>query len=269
MPTSFNILLIATLSLYIITPLYTSIRGKIQRNYVDQDQPIKFYSRKRILRLVLMNMAIVLMTLLLVMTVVNTLKAQTGSDTWHSSELQVLWLIFLACCVVCYGSGAYIASIVSEEYTLNKLEKMQEFKVLNLPVKLFHGPISHIMIFSGGLVILWLLALLEIALELKTESPLVTVQYFICGVAFGVMYAIAQIRNLTWKDQLAWMGFISLIFVVTTATSAIDIYGKPILMFNLGNSFSLMLILLLRLVHFKISHGKYTYDFKQILDPNL
>lgn len=116
---------------------------------------------------------------------------------------QLISLLFLVCAgLTFYGNGIYITSIILEAYTLPHLKSLKEFHTQFIATHLFHGPISHVLIYSGWPTCLLLLTLLNQTSIFPPVSPELSVILAIGAGLAGFGYAVAQIYNKTAPYQI-------------------------------------------------------------------
>ena len=93
----------------------------------------------------------------------------------------------------------YVSAIVIEAFTQPELRKQKSFKTQFIATDLFHGPISHIIIYSGYVIALFLLSIIELLIENKASIPPIVM--IICGIIAGMIYCITQNFNGTIRFQ--------------------------------------------------------------------
>ena len=105
----------------------------------------------------------------------------------------------LAAGITFYGGGIYITSVVIETLTPKQAREDSLFRRQTLAINLFHGPISHIIIFSGFIISGALLAILD----LYTGPTLDSLPRYILasGAILGLTMGYAQITNGTAPYQ--------------------------------------------------------------------
>lgn len=196
------------------------------RNSMVKDQGTKNvgYSGRRVLKLTAINLAInfggATFLLLLFADIFFRVSSISSAVVLNAS----LFLGMLA--LAFYGSGIYITSIVLEAFTLPQLRQSTKFKTQFIATHLFHGPISHIFIFSGYQVALFILALMDIAFTL---TP-VTVPVFVLAAGFvsGILFAVAQIYNGTAPYQFITGVILLILFGVIVGTRLSFLHLPPI-----------------------------------------
>lgn len=185
----------------ILVPTYILFRNRMEKNNL---KPSLTYSKRRILRLLLINFAInSLITLWSVFMLANLHRLNFFS-TIEGTLLFILYAVAVLCTY--YGNGMYIASITIEAYFWYSKPNpdLHGFKAL----KHFHGPISHLIAHTG-----WLTALLALAgldglsggQPNLNWGPLV-----VAGICAGIGHGVSQIYSKTWKYQFI-TGFLCLI----------------------------------------------------------
>ena len=110
----------------------------------------------------------------------------------------ILFIFFI--CLTFYGEGIYLTSIVLEAYTLPQLRKINYFKTQFIATHLFHGPISHILIYSGWILVFFALALLDLINGAMVTGYTIKILLITGGIT-GFVYALAQVYNGTTPYQ--------------------------------------------------------------------
>lgn len=163
------------------------------------------YSRRRVFKLTIVNMLINIGMFIYFAKLFFTITeyATPGNTLW------AVYALFLIIAIAFYGSGMYLCAIVIENYTVLELRKKDPFKKQFIATHLFHGPISHILIYSSWILALMFLAIIDSVVSQTLYSGF---RILMVAAAFsGFTYAIAQIYNGTSPYQLL-TGVISLIF---------------------------------------------------------
>ncbi|MEK9200517.1 MAG: hypothetical protein AAB909_00925 [Patescibacteria group bacterium] len=89
-----------------------------------------------------------------------------------------------------------------EAYTLPHLKTLKEFHTQFVATHLFHGPISHVLIYSGWPTSLFLLTILNRHSFFPELQPLLVIVLGIGASIAGFGYAVAQIYNRTAPYQI-------------------------------------------------------------------
>jgi hypothetical protein len=167
------------------------------------------YTYRRVVTLTLTNIAVIsTVYLFFQLMFISVLHFQFP---YSSFSIFISILFLLASGITFYGCGIYITSIVLEAYTLPRLKKQNAFKTQFIATRLFHGPISHFLIYSGFIFAFFLLAILELFSPFVMEPhPLVS----LLGLPIGIIYALAQIYNKTYRYQLVVSLFCLFIFLI-------------------------------------------------------
>lgn len=167
------------------------------------------FTYRRVVILTLTNIAVISTVYLFFQLMFISVLHFHFPDSSLSIFISILFLLTTG--ITFYGSGIYITSIVLEAYTLPHLTKVNAYKTQFIATRLFHGPISHFLIYSGYIFALFLLALLELFSPyiLKTHA-LVS----LLGLPIGIVFALAQIYNTTYRYQLVVSLFCFVIFSI-------------------------------------------------------
>lgn len=185
------LLFLLTFSVVIGVPSYIFFREKM----VKKPQNLRVHSRRRVVLLTAVNLALNL----LVATFFSTflLLILNRANFLFDQRLIALVLGYLlAMGLTFYGNGIYITSVVLENFTLPELRSLKAFKTQFIVTHLFHGPISHILIYSGWILVLLILSILDLHLPLSTpESQWLIL--LIAGGILGAFFSIGQIYNGT------------------------------------------------------------------------
>jgi hypothetical protein len=156
------------------------------------------------------------------MSITLLLKAQRI----NTFNIIVLVLFFMVTGFSFYGNGIYITSVVLEAFTLPELKRLSSFKTQFVVTHLFHGPISHILIYSGYIIALFLLGILDM---LTGQGSLRVIPYLlICGAIVGIMYALGQIFNGTIPYQFFTCLFSLIAFIAFLGFKQFSLFGFSI-----------------------------------------
>lgn len=192
---------VLTLGEIIGVPTYIMLRNSMEKN---NSKPTVTYSKRRIIRLLLVNFVLNSLGALLSLFMLTHLA---NMDFFQSIE-GILFFLIYAGALLCtyYGNGMYIASITIEAYFMHSKPDLHSngFKAL----KHFHGPISHLIIHTSWLVVILGLASLDGLAGVQENVnwiPLV-----IAGSCVGMGHALAQFYSKTAKYQFI-TGFLCLV----------------------------------------------------------
>jgi hypothetical protein len=186
-------ILLFALTVVVITgvPQYVLFRERM----VKKSLTAKLHSRKRVCKLTAVNLVLNLLATVYSFLLLNALlHRSTFSYTSTFIPLLVFFLVML--CLTFYGNGMYITSIVLEDFTLPDLRIVKSFDTQFIATHLFHGPLSHILIYSGWILIFFALSTLETYIQLPQATSYWLLLLF-CGEILGVFYAFSQIYNGT------------------------------------------------------------------------
>ena len=186
------LLFVLTLTLVVGVPLYIFFRNRMVKS-----SKVQIHPRKRVLKITLINLSLNTIIYLIFLTMLITLLLKGHKIDLSVVITSILFLLITG--LSFYGNGIYITSIVLEAYTLPELKSLSSFKTQFIATHLFHGPISHILIYSGYILALLLLGILDV---LTGRGTLILAPYLLaCGIVVGVMYAWGQIFNGTIPYQ--------------------------------------------------------------------
>lgn len=206
-------------------PLYIFLREKMVRKKASN------FSRKRVIKLTLVNFFLNTAVALYFLTLFSLIISRAFSLNFQNVFLATAFLTMI--CLTFYGNGIYITSIALEAFTLPQLRFNKQFKTQFIATHLFHGPISHVFIYSG-----WILALLFLSiLDLANQPLTVTVSPYLmvlAGGVVGVYYAGAQIYNGTVPYQFITGIFSLLIFSATLMMFGLSLLDYPVSSFFFG-----------------------------------
>lgn len=183
-------LLGATLTFLIGTPIYLHLRGKMSRS---RKHPFSNYSKKRVIKITIIN---ILLHIIAFIQFLGLYLILISRVPYLYPEIVVLSILLLFTHVlIFYGGGIYLTSIVLEAYTIPELTKSKFFETQLIAIKMFHHPISHILVFSGWLFAILFLVFLD--MSLGQTHKVSTQPLFLMGVISGLVFAYSQIRNKT------------------------------------------------------------------------
>lgn len=186
------LLIFLTGAFILFAPVYIFFRVKMLKN-PDHGG----FTHKRIMKAtfinVVLNIAVYLIFLSMLISVV-------GKQEVLNTQIWILITFFLIITgLTFYGNGIYITSIVIETFTPKALRRFKLFKTQFIATHLYHGPISHVLIYSGYVLAILLLSIIEISIGEKSLSPNIL---GICGLVSGIIYFIAHAFNRTILYQL-------------------------------------------------------------------
>jgi hypothetical protein len=254
----------------LIIPTYFIARSKMAKSAFVGDPPPSYYSKQRITKIATLNFLLVFLSLTYITILMFSIKMH--SSDWllfSTTDVLLFILFFLFCCLICYGAGMYIISIIKEQFTTKSLETHPEYKILFLTNLYFHGPISHVLIFSGGFMLFLLMALLEIAHPINAVPNFYAYFYVINGVIFGVLILASQILNQTWKHQFPWMFTIYTLYLVILGSGVIEFEVMPFNLFFTIFGFVLSFGLLSKHIIYLVRKQIYRYDDQLINIKNM
>lgn len=243
-------LLTLPLAITVGVPLYIFFRNSM----VKKEKEEKDFSRRRVLRLTSINLALNSLAAAYFLVMYAVLSLGTTIDPLGLSFAACLFFSIL---FTFYGNGIYITSIVLEAYTMPQLRRIDYFKTQFIATHLFHGPISHILIYSGWLTALYFSSLVNI---INPTLPVQVWPLLVGGLTTGVAYAVGQIYNKTAPYQ-----FITGL-ILTTSLSLVLVLGKydlsqlPVAAFFLTTGVSYVTVLLVDLIIERKKYGGINWD---------
>lgn len=217
---------------FFFVPAFFYFRHKMTHQ-PDKDHPVKFYTKSRVWHITLLIFSFMIVVTIMCFILFFSIKYRNYHFAMEFPELLLLGLFFSVWLLVAFGSGMYLSGILVEQYTMKELRTDPEFKKLKTAIKLFHGPISHVFIYSGGLGLLLVISFLEFFNPAKFLEPIVIFQYIAVGIVFGTIYFISQIRNKTWKHQLPGFFIILVIDLIFIGANIDRIQRLPFSIFVL------------------------------------
>ncbi len=186
------------------------------------------YTKSRILKISLSYMCIMLYALLLtVLTLIGILYSRTVPYTDQTVFLSLAIVLLLG--ITLFGAGMYTVSILAEAYTTDTLKQAHGFEKLHLAIYLSHGPISHIFMNSGYIIIFFLLSVLSSILRVPSGNSVILFQ--VLGIIFGVLFGLAQIANGTAIFQFITTAACFILYCV------IAFFDADLLVFNSNSVF--------------------------------
>ena len=199
------LLILLTGVLILGAPIYMFFRRKMV-----EKPAVEGFRRKRVLKVTSINIFINMIVYLIFLLMLISILYKQGT---FDIEIIFLTIIFLGITgLPFYGNGIYITSVVLEAFTLPDLRRLKSFKTQFIATHLFHGPIGHVLIYSGYILALFLLSIMDIVTgDGASLSPVVI---GVCGLAVGIIYSIAQAFNGTIPYQFVTSLAAFLIFVI-------------------------------------------------------
>lgn len=217
----------------------------------------RVYSRKGVLKITGLNFFLNLLAGLYFLTFLRVIVSQVRN--FGLPETLFLFFYLFMNFVTFYGNGIYITSIVLEKYTLPEIKHLYEFKTQFIATHLFHGPISHILIYSGWYLTFFSLALIDLHLGIfQLNVP--PQALIIAGGITGLFYAFAQIYNGTAPYQFI-TGLVSMIvFDLAIILGNFNFLDFPVAAFFFGIGCLFNLTLFIYVLIDKLNDGKIMFD---------
>lgn len=162
------------------------------RKRMSKDKKPENHSRRNIAKFTAFNLALNSLAYTGYMVVFLGIITKPGV-TYSFPIILVATLFLLAAAITFYGCGIYMTAVIIETLTPQQLRKVPYFKRQFTATNMFHGPISHILIFSGFLVAGALLCVLDLMTGPSLDSiPRI---FLISGAILGLSMGYAQITN--------------------------------------------------------------------------
>lgn len=216
------LLLSLTLALTIGIPVYIYFREKMTK-MASGRRP---HTLRRVVKLTLINFLLNLLVALFSSVFVILLLNRIGFVFNKFLIIQILlYLTFIF--ATFYGNGIYITSIVLEDFTLPQLRIVKGFKTQFIATHLFHGPVSHIAIYSSWMVVFLILSIVDIYLKIGIPAE-TWVLLLSAGGITGLLYAIAQIYNGSAIYQFITGILATLILTFALFQAQTSIYYVPV-----------------------------------------
>lgn len=156
------------------------------------------YSKKRILEFTTFNMTITSVAYFGFMLVF--LGIITKPNIVINIPLILLSAFFLlAAGVTFYGCGIYITSVIIDTFTPKHFRKLPYLRRQTVATDMFHGPISHVIMFSSFIIAAALLSILDLMTGPTLDS--IPRLLLVSGAIMGLSMGYAQIVNGTAPYQ--------------------------------------------------------------------
>lgn len=170
-------------------PQFLKFREKMSKNSKPET-----YSKREVIKFTVFNMTLNAAAYFGFMLIFLGIITKPGVNLDLPIYLVAAFFL-LASGITFYGCGIYMTSVIIETLTPNTFRKTPELRRQLLATHLFHGPISHIIIFSGFIVSGALLAILDLATGTSADS--FSRLLLISGALLGLSVGYAQITNGT------------------------------------------------------------------------
>lgn len=265
MTTDFNLLTIITVAAVIFTPIFTHVRSGMTKRVNLGKKAFKLYTRNKILQISFGLFFSVIISLILGLVLFFSIKQRDNGLLFNSYEMNLLFSFIIVCFLVAYGAGSYAAAIVIEQCMLKPNEDQPtRYKALHLYNEFFHGPFSHVLMYSGIDTLCLILCILEKNHPLISFDLVDNIYYYylLYGFILGFMYYYWQLWNGTWKHQLPWfmLIFVSQIFFIYI--NKIDFATHPFNLFFLTFQFVLNIGVITKFIFYRRRRLFYRYNLK-------
>jgi hypothetical protein len=208
---------------------YIFFREKMLKKPVSE----RNHSRKRVVKVTAINFFLNLVAALY-FSLFLFLVLQRKGVTYNSPVMISLLAAYLiTICITFYGNGIYITSILLEDFTPSDLRLVKSFETQFIATHLFHGPISHILIYSGWMIVFLILAVIDMLWNLSSVSSNFPV-LIIAGGVTGFFFALSQIYNGTAIYQYFTSTVIVIVFTTFLLMNDGNFSTAPIASFYYG-----------------------------------
>lgn len=198
-----QLLYLLLLSGAITTPVYLRMRSRMTHKLHSTDKPLKYYTHRRVVKFTILVIFMGLVLNLFMLAIFLAIKSRDSAlGNLSDNDMFTLGLLLAAASIIATGEGLYISSVILERFTLRGLRDDPQFSRQTVATKLFHGPISHIMIYTSMFAGFLILSLTELTHPFRLVDNLTLVGYVVAGILAGLIYYYAQVYNLTWRYQL-------------------------------------------------------------------
>ena len=177
----------------IAAPPFLRFRERMSRNASP-----KTYTKKDVMRFTAFNIFINSLAYFGFMLIFLSILRKP--NVVFSLPLYLVSAFFLlAAGITFYGSGVYMTSVIIDTLTPKEVRKNPKLRKQLLATHLFHGPISHIIIFSGFIISGVLLTILDLSTGPTLDS--LPKLILVSGAILGFFMGYAQITNGTAPYQ--------------------------------------------------------------------
>lgn len=247
---------------YVFVPIYIVLRDRMLEPWDGKDMPLKFYNRRRILKLVALNIIGLGAITGAGIIMFTSFMYKTDVQLRNSGVLAAIVFFAFTVMLTAYGAGMYITTIITEQYILQSLYKSKQYKVLDVSLKLFHGPLSHLLAFIGQHTMLMSFCFIEQVTKPAAGNIYV---FMFTGIALGIILGASQIANFTWKHQLTWNSAVWWTYVVGSLLFRPQAMLLPYNLAFLCASTAFHSVLWAKYIHHKVTGEKYRYDNSEYL----
>jgi hypothetical protein len=265
MITDFNLLTIITIAAVIFTPIFIRVRSGMAKRVKLGKHAFRLYTRNKILQISFGLFFGVIISLILGLVLFFAIKQRDNGLLFDSSEMYLLFSFIIVCFLVAYGAGSYVAAIVIEQCMLKPDEDQpKRYKALHLYNEFFHGPFSHVLMYSGIDALFLILCILEKNHPLLSFDLIDSAYYYylIYGVILGIAYYYWQLWNGTWKHQLPWFMLIFSSQIFFIYYNKIDFATHPFNLFFFTFQLVLNTGIITKFIFYRRRRLFYRYNLK-------
>lgn len=164
----------------------------LYRKRMSRDKKPENHSKKTIFRFTAFNLALNSLGYFGFMLIFLGIFTKPGI-VYNLPLILIATFFLLASAVTFYGCGIYMTAVIIETITPHELRKVPYFRRQFTATDLFHGPISHVIIFSGFIVAGALLCVLDLITGPTLDS--IPRLILVSGALLGLSMGYAQIIN--------------------------------------------------------------------------
>jgi len=168
------------------------------RERMSKDSKPETYSKKSVIRFTAFNLFLNSLAYFGFMLIFLSIITKPGI-TFDIPLFLAAAFFLLSSGVTFYGCGIYMTAVIIDTLTPKHVRNAPHLRKQLLATNLFHGPVSHIIIFSGFIVSGALLAILDLS-TVPTPDSLPKLVLF-SGAILGLSMGYAQITNGTAPYQ--------------------------------------------------------------------
>lgn len=248
------------LLLLVISPIFLFLRGRMSKKVNLTIKEFQAYTRNKILLITIFHFSVIFIICAFLSLLFLSIKYRSGTLTLNMNDLLYFSALIILCLITTYGGGSYISSVVLEQCMItpndNHPKKLQALKLYN---DYFHGPFSHVLMFSGTNAIALLISFFEINYPLTATN---LINYGFYGVITGACVFIIVSKNKTWKHQIPWflMFFLSHLFFIYL--NKINFLNHPFNFFYLLAGITGNTALIFQYIFYRKKRKDYRYNLK-------
>lgn len=257
----FYILSFVSLLAIIFTPIFIKIRSGMSKKTELKTLEFQAYTRNKILQISFSHFLLVVAGLFFEFLLFFAIKNRSGSFILNNNDFVFFIVFVFICLLVTYGAGSYIAAIIIEQCMVQPNQNHPtKLKALRLYNEFFHGPFSHVLIYSGTNSIFLLFAFFEKNYQLFSDGLFAL--YGIYGIILGGVFFYWQLVNLTWKHQMPWFIILFISHITFIYINKLNLISHPFNFFYLMFAITLNTSLFLKFIFYRKRGRYYRYNLK-------